>query len=195
MKIPYHNSSPTGFTLIELLVVITIIATLAAAGFSVGPTLINKAKKTSGLATASSISMAVEQYYTEYSALPAGSDSASEATTLDTTSSGVNVLKILAGDDFNGQNPRKIRFLSVKEAKNNIDGAVYDNSGKISKIYDPWGQPYYIRLDYDYDEKLEFDPTPSKIPSITLNGRRVAVYSHGVRSDNDADDKTMIKTW
>ena len=171
---------------------IAIIGTLAAAGFSVGPAIINSAKKTSGMATASAIAMAVEQYYTEYAALPADSDSVSTDTQLDSTTNGIGTLNILAGEDVNGQNPRKIRFLSVKQAKNGIDGAVYTGNS-ISKIVDPFGEPYFIRLDYDYDEVLRF--TPNGSTAVTLRGRRVAVHSLGVKKNGTPTAKTLIKTW
>jgi prepilin-type N-terminal cleavage/methylation domain-containing protein len=192
MKTPSKPSSRKGFTLIELLVVIAIIAVLASAGFAVGPAMMNRAKKLSAQATATNIANAVEQFYTEYSALPdPGSNSAEAQFATDASP----LLDILAGGSETisiEQNPRKIRFLSVKEAKNGMDGALYTDDA-ISKILDPWGQPFYIRLDYDYDEKLEF--TPPRSTKVTLNGRRVAVYSLGVKVPADSNAKTLVKTW
>jgi prepilin-type N-terminal cleavage/methylation domain-containing protein len=193
MKTSSHSSSPKGFTLIELLVVIAIIATLAAASFAVGPAMINRAKKVSAQATAVSIANAVEQFYTEYSALP---DPASNSSDAQFTTDEAPLLDILAGGSASKsieQNPRKIRFLSVKEAKNNMDGAVY-NGNAISKIVDPWGQPFYIRLDYDYDERITVSPGVAGT-NATLNGKRVAVYSLGVKSPGDANAKSLVKTW
>ncbi len=89
---------------------------------------------------------------------------------------------------------RQIRFLSVKEAKSgNRDGAVYGAAGDITGMYDPWGQPYYIVLDDDYDERLTF--TPGVLSSVTLNGKRVAVYSLGVTTPGDETQKSLVKTW
>ena len=188
MKTSSHSSFSKGFTLIELLVVIAIIAVLASAGFAVGPGLINRAKKMSGQATAISLATAVEQFYTEYSALPdSGSNNADAQFTTNTSP----LLEILAGTT-SAQNPRGIRFLSVKEARNNLDGAVYAGN-TISAIYDPWGQPYYIRLDYNYDESLTLNP--GNTGSVNLKGRRVAVYSLGVKPPAAATAQTLIKTW
>lgn len=194
MKTSSQSFSSKGFTLIELLVVIAIIAVLASAGFAVGPAMINKAKRTSAQATAGSIAQAVENFYTEYSALPDPATNSSD-TEFDTSqASGVKLLEILAGIDVT-QNPRKMRFLSAKEARNGKDGIVYGSGGtSISKMTDPWGQPYYIRLDYDYDEKMTVDPAGSA-PSSTLNGRRVAVYSIGADKVADANAKTLAKSW
>jgi prepilin-type N-terminal cleavage/methylation domain-containing protein len=195
MKTPSKPFSRKGFTLVELLVVIAIIAVLASAGFAVGPAMMNRAKKLSAQATATNIANAVEQFYTEYSALP---DPVSNSADAEFATDVAPLLDILAGGSLTKsieQNPRKIRFLSVKEAKNGMDGALYTGTA-ISKILDPWGQPFYIRLDYDYDEKLEFTP-PTTPPStkVTLNGRRVAVYSLGVKPPATANAKTLVKSW
>lgn len=190
MKTPSKSFSRKGFTLVELLVVIAIIAVLASAGFAIGPSMMNKAKKVSAQATATSIANAVEQFYTEYSALPdPGSNSADAEFATDTAP----LLEILAGTGTSDQNPKKIRFLTVKEARNGLDGAVYQNDS-IKGIYDPWGQPFYIRLDYDYDEKITVDPAGSA-PSVTLNGRRVAVYSLGVKVLAEANAKSLVRSW
>ncbi|RPJ32744.1 MAG: type II secretion system protein, partial [Verrucomicrobiaceae bacterium] len=59
-----------GFTLIELLVVIAIIAVLAGGGFAAGNAAIQKARKTTALATATAIETAVNNFYTEYGSMP-----------------------------------------------------------------------------------------------------------------------------
>jgi len=192
MNTPSHRSLSKGFTLIELLVVIAIIAVLASAGFAVGPTMMNKAKKLNAQATATSIANAVEQFYTEYSALP---DPGSNSSDIELSTNQSDLLDILVGGTKAGsitQNPRKIRFLSVKDAKNGMDGALYTGTA-ISKILDPWGQPFYIRLDYDYDERLTF--TPQGSTQVILNGRRVAVYSLGVKPPATANARSLVKTW
>lgn len=194
MKTPSKPFSRKGFTLIELLVVIAIIAVLASAGFAVGPAMMNRAKKLSAQSTATNIANAVEQFYSEYSALP-DPDTVSNIAETQFTTDDSPLLDILVGGSETKsieQNPRKIRFLSVKEAKNGMDGAIY-NGTAISEILDPWGQPFYIRLDYDYDERLQF--TPQGSTQVTLNGRRVAVYSLGVKVPADSNAKTLVKSW
>lgn len=192
---PKHKSS-NGFTLIELLVVIAIIATLAAATFAIGPRMMDKARKVSAQAAATSIATAVDQFYTEYSALPDPGSSSQDAQFGTTAGDGATLLEILSGleQGANPQNPRKIRFLTVKEGKSSKDGIIYSPDGKaVTSMFDPWGQAYFIRLDYDYDERLDF--TPGGLPSVTLNGRRVAVYSLGVADPADAKVSTLVKTW
>lgn len=200
MKTPSFAHSRKGFTLIELLVVIAIIAVLAAAGFAGGNAAMQKARKVTAQAAATSVATAIDQFYSEYSSLPSGSG------ILKTDGGdGVILLNILAGleEGTDIENERKIRFLSLKEAKNgNRDGVVYDGSGdKITGLYDPWGKPYFIVLDNGsgsdteaYDEKLTVTPG-NGIKVTNLNGRRVAVYSLGVKEDGDASNSTFVKTW
>lgn len=194
MKIPTKPFSRKGFTLVELLVVIAIIAVLAAAGFSVGPAMMNRAKKLSSQASATALASAVEQFYTEYSALPDPGSNTSDAEYSTSESNGVRLLEILTGIDNGDQNARKIRFLTAKEANNSKDGIVYGGNGdRIEKMVDAWGQPFFIRLDYDYDERIMVNPQGS--PAVNLNGRRVAVYSLGVATSGDANAKTLVKSW
>ena len=191
MKNPSKPFSRKGFTLVELLVVIAIIAVLAAAGFAVGPTMLNKAKKVSALNTATSLSNAVEQFYTEYSALP----TVGSGVLTTTSAGGVSLLNILAGKETAAapENPRKIRFFSAKDAKGTRDGAVYDGTtGAFTALYDPWGGPYSVVLDDDYNEELVVSPLGS---STTLRGRKIAVYSLGVASGEKSNTSTLVKSW
>lgn len=196
MKTQIQNKRSRGFTLVELLVVIAIIAVLAGAGFAGGTAAMNKARKVTAQAAAVSLSTAVDQFYSEYSALPDPASNSSEAEFSTTSAEGIALLKILSGKEAatNPQNSKKIRFLSVKEAKKgNRDGIVYNTTGEILGMYDPWGQPYYIRLDYDYDDRLTV--TPNGSTAVNLNGKRVAVYSLGVAESGEAKKNTLVSTW
>lgn len=183
-----------GFTLIELLVVIAIIAVLAGVGFSAGGSAIQKAKKTTCLAAAVSIESAVNNFYTEYGSMPSAGTG---DTTVKTDGAGINLLKTLLGMDTE-LNPRSIKFLSAKEGKANKNGLIYDASGNnITGMFDPWGGPYNVILDLDYDEKLVgVKPKGTGSAAATLNGRRVAVWSDGAdgvsATGKAADD---VKTW
>jgi prepilin-type N-terminal cleavage/methylation domain-containing protein len=188
-----------GFTLIELLVVIAIIAVLAGVGFSAGSSAIQKAKKTTCLAAATSIEGAVNNFYTEYGSMPSNGPLDKTDTKSDT-----NLLKVLLGLEpttaTTRLNPRGIKFLSAKEGKANKNGLIYDTGGTdVTGMYDPWGGPYHVILDLDYDEKVA--PAPSAGGGVTLNGRRVAVWSNGADntglSGNTGPGKAAddVKTW
>lgn len=179
--------------MIELLVVIAIIAVLAAAGFAGGNAAMQTARKVTAQAAATSVATAIDQFYTEYSSLPSGTETAMATD----GGAGVKLLNILAGLEKGNdiENQRKIRFLSLKEAKSGKrDGVVYNGTGdEITGMYDPWGEPYYIVLDADYDQRLAIPaPSPSK---PTLNGRRAAVFSLGVKDGKGANNSTLVRTW
>lgn len=197
MKSPqFTRSEPrkNGFTLVELLVVIAIIAVLAATGFTVGTGAINKARKLTAETAASSVATAIEQFYSEYSALPDPGTNTTDQTFTTNGGDGVALLSILAGKGSGDQNTRGINFLSIKNAKNGRGGLEYTGDD-ISALVDPWGQPYTIVLDYDYDNQLEDIETVDGVDPVTLRGVRVAVWSAGVADLADADAKTLAKTW
>jgi prepilin-type N-terminal cleavage/methylation domain-containing protein len=190
MKTPSFRRTH-GFTLVELLVVIAIIAVLAAAGFAAGNAAIQKARKVTALASATAIETAVNNFFTEYGSMPSAASSDTTVKTDDAT-----LLTVLLGLETgsNVLNTRGVKFLSVKEGKNKKGGLIYNpNGNSVTGLYDPWGGPYNVALDLDYDEQVK--PAPKAGGAVTLNGRRVAVWSDGAdyKGTNKATDD--VKTW
>jgi prepilin-type N-terminal cleavage/methylation domain-containing protein len=197
-----------GFTLVELLVVIAIIAVLAKVGFSAGVSAIQKAKKTTALATCVALETAVNNFYTEYGSMP--KDAIDENVPVETTDTAL--LNALLGSESSATpaiatplNTRAIQFLTVKQSKNKStdavlrDGIVYDASN-VKGLYDPWGRKngkggtYFVMLDGDYDGMLKVKPTGAT--ETTLRGRRAAVWSEGADADNtSATTVDDVKTW
>jgi prepilin-type N-terminal cleavage/methylation domain-containing protein len=197
MKIPSHRR-PHGFTLIELLVVIAIIAVLASAGFAAGNAAIQKARKTTALATATAIESAVNNFYTEYGSMP---DEGSADKIVETNSAtGIRMLEVLLGMEGTGNNvlnTRAIKFLSAREGKGNKNGLIYNTNGtSIQGLFDPWGGGFFVMLDLDYDEKLNI-PATVQNGGRTLNGRRVAVWSLGADGVKGSGGKKAddVVTW
>ena len=146
------------------------------------------AKREVGVASANQIGTAVTSYYHDYNTLPVppttkGTPGGTRFST--DTPEGLEVVNLLAGD-----NPRKVKYLTFRDAKGRKDGAVYDAGGsRITALYDPWGNPYFIVVDTNYDEKLT---VPFKIP-VFINGKRCVVYSAG--QDGVFETNDDIKTW
>jgi prepilin-type N-terminal cleavage/methylation domain-containing protein len=195
-QLPMKNPSirrQSGFTLVELLVVIAIIAVLAGAGFAAGNAAIQKAKRVTAQASATALETAVNNFFTEYGSLPTSNASAAALST--DSGEGVALLKVLVGaSDATSLslNPRSIKFLSVKEGKANRNGIIYNSTNVPTGLYDPWGGPYKIVLDHDYDEVVEATVGGAK---STLNGRKVAVWSEGADYKSDKKTADDVKTW
>ncbi len=199
MKTP-SSRRKAGFTLVELLVVIAIIAVLAGAGFAAGNAAIQKARKTTSLATVVALESAVNNFYTEYGSMPTSS---TNETAIDINSAeGKTLVSVLLGlteTTTPPLNPRAIKFLSVKEGKakgatGGTNGLVYNTAGTaLVGLFDPWGGPYKVVMDTNYDEKIVTAPTNGG--GATLNSRRVAAWSEGadyVTAKKPADD---VKNW
>jgi prepilin-type N-terminal cleavage/methylation domain-containing protein len=193
MKIPSVRRLK-GFTLVELLVVIAIIAVLASAGFAAGNAAMQKARRTTALATATALESAVNNFFTEYGSMP--KDGAEDAVVqTDTDTAFLKVLLALEGTTGEVMNTRGIKFLAVKEGKAKKNGLIYSSNGsEVEGLYDPWGGPFFVMLDLGYDEKITVQPAAGG--STTLNGRRVAVWSNGadgVKGGGKAADD--VRTW
>ena len=135
-----RKTSALAFTLIELLVVIAIIAILAGLAFPAVQGAMGSAKKAQARNEVNQLAAAVKAYQLEYGRLPgsATADGPAPADFITTLTSS------------NSQNPRGIVFLEPKIAKGQKNGLGTD--GKT--YYDPWGNPYTITLDYDYNNKI-----------------------------------------
>jgi prepilin-type N-terminal cleavage/methylation domain-containing protein len=193
---PMKNPSirrQNGFTLVELLVVIAIIAVLAGAGFAAGNAAIQKAKRVTAQASATALESAVNNFFTEYGSLPVETPSATALST--DAGPGLALLKVLVGSTDSTSvklNPRSIKFLSVKEGKAKRNGMIYTTTGVPDGLYDPWGGPYKVVLDHDYDDIVE-----AAVGGATskLNGRKVAVWSEGADYKTDKKTADDVKTW
>ncbi|MDB6078318.1 MAG: hypothetical protein JWO82_2065 [Akkermansiaceae bacterium] len=178
-----------GFTLIELLVVISIIAVLAALALTGANMAMTRAKVLAAKTDESAIQRAIDAYVAEYAKLPAFSRDE-----IDTASAeGRELISILQGTEKSGsgaQNPRRVVFLSMREGKANANGMIYDKSGEVAGIYDPWGNPFHIVLDTDQDGEI---PDPLHNGNAPIRHQNSAVYTVGY--DKKPDTQDDVKTW
>jgi len=143
------------FTLIELLVVIAIIALLMGLLFPAYRAVQNQARQTQAKNDLTQIVAAVNAFYTEYGKYPL----ATNDSTITNNAALFNVLRAI--DTTN--NPRQIVFINpptVKDAANPRSGIATQTVGSIpaGSYVDPWGKPYRVGIDGDYNNDINPNP-------------------------------------
>jgi prepilin-type N-terminal cleavage/methylation domain-containing protein len=174
-----------GFTLIELLVVIAIIGILAGLLLAVLPSVVNNGKKTKAKLEAQSIVTAIEQYDSAYGRFPVSSGVQTAAGTNDFTYGGsifsnasispiswtnnsevIAILMNLTNYPNNSnptananyqKNPQKTIFLNAKMSgwDPGQGGTPQPGVGNDLVYRDPWGNPYVITMDLNYDDQCQ----------------------------------------
>ncbi len=166
------------FTLIELLVVIVIIAVLMGLAFPVFQGVQNQARKTQARNDLMQIVTAVNAYYTEYGRYPLTPPNPADTTYGATTTNEqlFNELRSVAAI----QNPRGIVFLSPPDVKdvNNPRAGISSAPAPAGQYFDPWGKPYLIRIDTDYDNQVS-NPYSQSAGSAPLLRSGVIAWSFG----------------
>jgi len=133
-----HNAqeSNKAFTLIELLVVMAIIAILIGLLFPAFRAVQDQAKRTQAKNDLTQIVNAVNAYYT------------TDDSIITNNATLMNALRATVATN----NPRQIVFISPPNVKDttNPRGGI----GSDGQYYDPWGTPYRLRIDGNYDNQL-----------------------------------------
>ena len=153
------------FTLIELLVVIAIIAILVGLLFPAFKAVQNQAKSTQAKNDLTQIVNAVNAFYTDYGKYPlcsgvtidttygpsAGTSNSDPFYSLRAVTAGCNSL--VGGAP--AVNPRQIVFIGPPYVKNDTVGNRRSGvSPTDGQFYDPWGIPYNVRIDGNYDNQM-----------------------------------------
>jgi len=175
------RSLRAGFTLVELLVVIAIIGILASMSLAVIPGVMKSAKKSKAKLEAQDIATAIQHYDSVYGRFPVTSAAQTAAGTNDYTFGGTVLLnagftgknttnnsqviailmdsETLAGgvNANHVKNPQKTLFLNAKMTDYPSNPSTPAPSGVDQNgVYrDPWGNPYIITLDLNYDEQAK----------------------------------------
>ena len=175
-----------GFTLIELLVVIGIIAVLASMLLPAVMRAIGQAEKTQAKTEVKALETAIKAFFGDYNRFPGAVSNGTGSTTATLTGS----LRGLS--TYSTDNPRGVVYLDVSEKSIGTNATDYAGStGTVDVLYDPWGRPYQIAVDY------QFNNTVASADGETLQGRNVAVWSWGPNNMITANsgEPTHIRSW
>src|ERR1017187_4435475 len=162
-----HVKTKRAFTLIELLTVIAIIGVLIALLFPAIKSALGKAEAAKAQTSIAGLATAYKAYYTEYGKWPA---TITDPNGIICTTN--YMVALLRGEDKNGAdplasptvtyngNPRKIRFLEMKNAD-----LVIDPVNNVTNYVDPWKNQYEVIFDIGYSDLAT---NPFSVPPATF---------------------------
>ena len=152
-----RHARDSAFTLIELLVVIVIVAILMGLAFPVFQGVQNQAKKAQAKNDLIQIVTAVNAFYTEYGRYPT---SESDDSTAKFGAGSANTNDVILNElraTTPTLNTRQIVFLSPPDVKDPTKPQA-GISRADNQFYDPWGRPYALALDANYDNQITPNP-------------------------------------
>ncbi len=137
----------------------------------------------------SKLHLACDDYYEEFQQLPLGSTSNTDEVQL-TTGKGNNTLMtaICAPVSATEESYKSRNLFVFHEAKDGENGLLRNKDGSYAELFDPWGSPYHLLLDYDYNRQLK-DPLTSEI----ITDVKVLIWSPGPDKKPGTDDD--IHSW
>lgn len=191
-SLPSCPPKARAFTLIELLIVITIIAILAAVLVPVLNNVKANALKVTAKNDCTQITQAINTFRMEYGRFPLANASTNDPDPIKTDAAFMSVLlaKEQAGAGSSALNSRGIVLFEGKaQSRPGTHGV--DAAGNL---YDPWGNLYEIRMDGNYDNKVDsFVPGQDAIRKtvIARSAGPDKVFEKG-EEKKKADD---VKSW
>lgn len=142
----------TGLVLGYLGTVITGVVLVAALVFPMIAASKEEARRAKAMQDVHSIVQAVEQFQTEYNQYPdVGGDGTHDVTVAENNDRLFNILRAI--DPNHAGNPKQQVFFDGPQAT--PGGKAKGGFGPNGVFYDPWGNPYLIRMDRSGDGQVE----------------------------------------
>jgi prepilin-type N-terminal cleavage/methylation domain-containing protein len=158
LRVMQRHSDERAFTLIEILVVMTLIAILVGIGVPAFTSVMEQARKTQAKNEEQQIVAAVNAFYTEYGKYPlVTADTTINGTSTPSNSDLFFTLRGVSGgaNAANAVNTRAIVFIQPPASKDQTTPrSGIKTSTTDSTWYDPWGKPYNVMIDGNYDNTL-----------------------------------------
>ncbi len=188
-----------GFTLIEMLVVIAIIAVLASLLIPAITRTLGSAKRSRAAADARDIASAVEMFFDDYGYFPVPhSDQGYPG------GSGADDTNIPDYETWKEESKRIIQVLIAEPQNYNQDHQlnpqqkIYITGQGIQSdgtFLDPWGTQYFIKLDRDYDGKVEFLSQPEQYRTrvIVVSAGSSRGLTGGENNRNERDNVANVR--
>ncbi len=171
-----------GFTLVELLVVIAILSVLVTLGAKSLRSARISAKRAQAMVEMKSIEIAIKAYFNEYGKLPVDAASQGASDPEASVQFSEEIIDRLTAEDIT-ENRRELVFLEPQ-----LQSGTSPSGGFI----DPWGVPYMISLDTDYDGNVDVSAD-----GVTETIRRkVAIVSVGLyQLKGSMDSNDIVRSW
>ena len=156
------------------LILIVVVALVLPALMSVSCGGGRKLVKSKGVCKA--FEVAVNNFENEYGYLPYGASMKDPKKDLSFRSDS-DFMAVIAGRE-DAVNFKQIRFFAQPLPKGNHKSNYQDGmhvDGQNVFLYDPWGNPYYVIIDYDGDKRIQH---PYKKGEV-ITGKMALIYSAG----------------
>ena len=192
-----NSRNASAFTLIELLVVIAIIAILIGLLFPAFIAAQNQAKRTQAKNDLTQIVTAVNAFYTEYGMYPLPSGTTTDyiygPAGPNTNAFLFDELRACTASDTTTcfaaatLNTRQIVFISPPIAKNpSQPKSGIGTTVSKGQYFDPWGTPYNVEIDGNYDNQITTNPYVDTDNSAGASPLHLGVIGWSFGSDGTA---------